>query len=101
MEVVNATNVVIATIEERDPLIADPAIGWTSIGAESELSADLTGDGTAVWSGQFVPPPGQGRARRLRISEFELQASDNRSGESGAGFIDTKRLVYADVVDLD
>ena len=97
--VVTETNLVVAVIEEQDARVNDIALGWTAIGGETVLAAEIQADGLAVWSGDVPLTAGGGGARRLCVREFELHPADDRSAVGA--FVVARRLVHADVLALD
>jgi hypothetical protein len=97
---VAGTNVVVALVETHNPAIADPLLGWTATGLETQLAGLLNGDGTATWSGTVEPPDPQGRKLRLAVREYEIHPADDRVAQTAPGFAATRRLVHADVIPL-
>jgi hypothetical protein len=98
--VVAGTNVVVAVVEEQGASFADPLLGWTATGSETELQAVLNGDGTASWSGAIHVPDADGRNLRLTIREYEIHPADDRSAQPSPGLVPNRRLVHADVIPL-
>ncbi len=97
--VIEGTNLVAASIEQQDPRVTDPALGWIQVGEETLLAAELGADGTAVWTGT-VPRDGiiAGRPTRLAVREYEVHRSDDRTANA---LTETRRLVHADLIDLE
>ena len=94
---VTGTNVAVAMIEEQDPRIADPSLGWTAIGTEVVLAATVDDGGVATWSGEVPVPQGGAQRRRLSVREYELHMADDRTSAFGDQ-VETRRLVHADYI---
>ncbi len=98
--IVAGTNLVAAVVEAQEPAIADPLLGWTAVGPETELAAVLNGDGTASWSGSVQLPDAQRRKLRLAIREYEIHPADDRTSQPAPGLVASRRLVHVDVIPL-
>ncbi len=88
----------VATLEERDPSLADDVIGWRPVdGTEVELAPAPAG-GAVTWTGRLsVGPAGDGRPRRVAVVEHDHLVGDDETADA-AGVV--PRVVYADVVEV-
>jgi hypothetical protein len=86
---------VTATLEARDPELADDVIAWRPLaGMEVELTPAIAG-GVATWTGRLdVSGAPDGRPRRVAVVEHDHLAGDVETGDV------VPRIVYADVVDI-
>lgn len=83
---------IMATLEERDPAIANETLGWRPIdGARVELQSSMDHENT-IWTGQLGIPPAAAASRRITVIEHDYLAADTETGdEQGL----TGRVVYA------
>ena len=98
--VLAGTNTVVAVIEEQTPRLEDSFLGWKRIGEETILSGTPQADGTALWSGEVPMPANEARRIRLTVCEYELLRADDRSAGAPSVFVEARRLVHADVMEL-
>jgi hypothetical protein len=86
---------VVATVERRNPRIADDVLGWQAVeGREVELAGTVAGP-SATWSGDVDVSGLEADAARIRVVEYDHFASDPEIADLD-GLV--PRVVYADVV---
>ena len=89
------------TVEQRQPAIGDPDLGWKAVGTPVALSGSVSG-GVATWSGPVTVPAAAGQGNlRLVIEQFEVLGLEQKSNAANP-FLPGKgeRLVYSDLLIL-
>lgn len=87
-----------AWMEQKDPLVSSPDLGWERVGKVVQL-ADSTSFGVRFWSGQLSLPAGSAR-KRLVVQQFERFPAAAIPGAAIRGGVTVRRLVYSDAVEL-
>jgi hypothetical protein len=91
-----------ATIEVRDPAIADETLGWRPVGAPIPLSAASLQNGLGVWAARLIKLPKTDQPLRIVLEQYEVLVADARSPSLRAvAHVPTaRRLVYTDIVPI-
>jgi hypothetical protein len=90
------------TLERKNPGIADPYVGWESVGRPIEMRASSGPGGVTIWTTDGIQiPPGPGK-HRITIEQYEVLPTDKRSNNVYIEDLPSKglRMLYSDQIPL-